>query len=199
MSWAVATTPPRCEDKAIEDLKSLDFRCYLPKFLNHYMMNGRRICRAVALFPGYVFFEIEETWKKIFEVIMEEERKISGVIMSGGEPSPIKNSVIDEIRSREGSDGLIKVEDAQQLRKKFFRGQSVRANHGPFIGFLGTFDRSLGENNCRVLFEYMGRLVPVAMRTEEISVDLQRAHTKRRRYYRTREHKRSVPSAPVHV
>jgi transcription antitermination factor NusG len=105
--------------------------------------------------------------------------------MSGGTFSPVPDEVISGIKSREGPDGFVKVDEAErlQLHRRFIRGQLVRANLGPFVGLHGTVEKTFGATAI-VEFEFLGRKVPVAMRTDDLTAE--ERQQRRRRYRRSR-------------
>jgi len=163
VSWAVARAFPLREEKAITSLEEIGLKSYLPICLLKMSASGRSINRKLALFPGYVFFKIEEQWREIFQL-----KNVNGLLMCGDKPSPIKDEIIYEIKNREDKDGFIVV-DAPPQRKYFRKGQKVRVNKGAFFSFEGRFERIIGLELAKVRLEIFGRSTFVTMRAEELT------------------------------
>lgn len=161
--WAVARSYPHQEQKAVLNLGDLGIVSYLPKCLLKMSVNGKQFEKKGAIFPGYVFFKIAENWKKIFEL-----RYVNGIIMDGESPCPIRERVIEEIKSREDRNGYILVED--QKRKRFRKGQQVRATCGFLTNQYGKFEFWIGEELIKARFNIFGRSTLVTMKAEELTV-----------------------------
>lgn len=162
--WSLATTFPLYEFKAREQLERCAFVCYLPTTL----VSQRKTERKMALFPGYIFFQVNENWQKIFHASLF---CVQDILMSNEKPLVVPNCVIDEIKSRENSDGIIKVEKSP-IDYKFKRNQPIRVKEGRFQSYHGLFDDYTGDLTVRVLLEMMGRAVRVNLRADELSDEI---------------------------
>jgi len=164
VSWAVARAFPLREEKAKASLEEIGLLSYFPKCLLQMSVNGRSISRKLALFPGYVFFKIEDQWREIFQL-----KNVNGVLMSEDHPSPVKDEIISEIKSREGNDGFINIDKTNEPRR-FRRGQKVFVNKGVLFHKEGKFERIISEELAKVRFEFFGRSTFVTMRVDELTV-----------------------------
>lgn len=151
--WAVAQAVPGTESRALQDLQALDFTAYLP-LASVLRLDGRGR-RVVALFPGYLFFEIKDLWEEAFRA-----RRLRGVL--GRVPA----GVVEGLRQRERPDGLVWVDPPGTRRWK--RGQRVRARSGPMVGLEGAV-AWCGRERVRVLFDFLGRQTPVSLGCGELS------------------------------
>lgn len=181
--WAVARTILSQENKAQASLQTAGFESYSPKYLWVFALQGRTINRARVLFPGYIFFKlISEEWKRIFHLDY-----ISGLLMSGERPASVSQDIIDELRSREGSDGLIRLPDKSE-RIRFYNGQGIRAKLGALMDLEGTFLKGIGGDRVKVAFNILGSEREVVMRVDEIEavegiVKRRSINGRRKRYY----------------
>jgi transcriptional antiterminator RfaH len=83
------------------------------------------------LFPNYLFarFSVSELLHKI-----SYTRGVHSVLSYGGGPTPIDDEIIEMMRSRLGSDGLIRLDD------DFNKGDRVVIKKGPLCHFEGIFE-----------------------------------------------------------
>jgi transcriptional antiterminator RfaH len=107
-----------------------------------------------ALFPGYLFarfcagtqLRAARYARGVLRVVSARER-----------PLPVEEPIIESLRGRMDEVGCV----ALQVRP-FTRGQSVRISAGPFAGWQGIFDSTLGDSQrVVILLEALqhGRLV----------------------------------------
>jgi len=161
MAWAVATAFPSFELRARKQLERQAFVCYLPT-----VAMGQRVS---ALFPGYLFFEIDANWRRIFS---ERIFLISNVLMSGEKPIVVADKIINSLKAKEDSNGNVKVDLPTLKSIRFQHGQAIRVKRGTMIGFHGVFDHYFGGERVKVLFEMMGRVACVTMKAEELSDEI---------------------------
>jgi transcription antitermination factor NusG len=98
--WAVARLEPHRERLALHCLTLAGFTAYYPRLRDWRIRHGRRIEVRPPLFPGYCFFMIEAQWHSARWSV-----GVIGLIMGGIQPARVPDSVIAEIRCREGVDG----------------------------------------------------------------------------------------------
>jgi transcription antitermination factor NusG len=163
-TWAVATAFPSFEMRARAELEHLGFVCYLPTF----KIERQNVTRKAVLFPGYLFFSVDAAWRRIFGANVFNVTK---VLMCGENPVALPQVVIDGLKAREDSDGDIKVELPQFIKKRFYHGQAVRVQCGSLIGFHGVFS-CYQAGGVKALFEVMGRVACVTLRAEDLSDEI---------------------------
>jgi transcriptional antiterminator RfaH len=83
------------------------------------------------LFPNYLFarFSVSQMLHKI-----NYTRGVHSVLSNGGRPTPIEDEIIEMMKSRLGSDGLVRIDD------DFNKGDRVVINKGPLCHFEGIFE-----------------------------------------------------------
>jgi transcriptional antiterminator RfaH len=73
-------------------------------------------------------------------------------MLNGLTPAIVPDSVITEIRRREGKDGLIELARQSPLR----RGDRVRILRGPFTGHLAIFADMKPRERVEILLQLLG-------------------------------------------
>lgn len=161
--WYVAHTHVRAEAKAHMNLERQGFSAYLPRFIKT-RRHARRIERFVApLFPRYVFVEADlmrDQWRCLYSTI-----GVRHVVSRGGEPAPVPDEAIAEIRNREDKDGYVALGSGVPFR----RGDSVRIVDGAFVDMVGLFDSVSEQERVFVLLSLLGRQVRVALPLHALS------------------------------
>lgn len=147
--WVVVMTKPNSEGIAAANLLQQGYGCYYPRF---QALKGVR-----PLFPRYVFAYIDKIWYSI-----RGTRGVSHLLMGDGGPATIPPAVIDGLRSREDSNGLI-VLGKQKVTDRFEKGAKVRATEGPLAGLNLIYDGMKDAERVKVLTTLLGRQVPVEL------------------------------------
>lgn len=150
MPWIVAMTKPNHERIALANLQNQGFVCYLPLCKQRRKPVGPWSIRPV--FPRYMFVAQEQMWRS-----MTGTRGISYVLSNDDGPCTLPDAEIDRIKAREDKHGIVQLADPP----KFLIGEKVKAQDGPWAGHLLIYDGMLPRERVRVLFEMMGRKVPI--------------------------------------
>jgi transcriptional antiterminator RfaH len=82
--------------------------------------------------------------------------------MRGETPQPVPNGIIDALQTKMRSDGAIDWTSSLKV------GGAVRIANGPFAEFLGTLEYFDAAGRVRVLLDFLGRSVPVVLRSEAL-------------------------------
>jgi transcription antitermination factor NusG len=99
------------------------------------------------MFPGYVFVS---TAPLRFHRISRTPG-VHGLVLFGGEPAELDDSVVSFFRSREGADGVIRSEPLPA-------GSEVLITEGPLRGLVAVLDRRLtGRQRVLVLLDILQR------------------------------------------
>lgn len=95
-NWYLIQTKPRQEARAEEHLARQHFECFRPVRTPPEGLKGRR-ANEEELFPGYLFIRMDEAhnWYPI-----RSTRGVCRVVAFGGQPCPVADSLIDQIRAR---------------------------------------------------------------------------------------------------
>ena len=154
MRWYAVYTKQGQEGLAEANLRRQGFETYMPR------LAGRRQARKIAavilpMFPRYLFVRVDtETmpWRSINGTI-----GVSYLVSFGERPAKIADRVIDEIRGREGADGLVRLPGAERFRP----GEKVEITEGPMREVNGLFTAATEKERVVVLMSLLGRDVPV--------------------------------------
>jgi len=152
-SWYAVYTKPREEDRAESNLRAWGVKTLLPKIKEQ---RSREISKAKVkhLFPRYIFahFNCETALHKV-----NYTRGVCGVVRFGDKPCPIDDIIIETIQAQIGQEGFIKFDE------RFYTGDLVRIQEGPFKSFHGTVEREMSDSDRLVVLlssvSYQGRLM----------------------------------------
>lgn len=148
--WYLVYAKPRQEQAAQENLVRQGYRTYLPLLRVPRRRLGRRVIRVEAMFPRYLFIHLDtvtDNWAPIRSTV-----GVSKLVRFGGEPAPVPDKLIEALRARENKQG---VQDVPL--HSYQRGQKVRIEEGPFMGYEGIFLAKTGEERVLVLLDVVGK------------------------------------------
>jgi transcriptional antiterminator RfaH len=127
---------------ALNFLRQFGYEPYYP------VVAGKRLNAPVGLFPNYAFLLAVEHWWSACRC-----PGVRRLIFGNGErPAEIADSIVDEIRRREGRDGLVKLPRPRGLQP----GDRVRVMRGPFEGRLAIYAGMNGHQRVAVLLAMLG-------------------------------------------
>src|ERR1700686_1640671 len=141
------------EDRARIECSRQAFETFLPKFRTYVVArNGRRpVVRC--LFPGYLFVKIVDPWYSL-----RGTRGVIDLLRDGDRPARVNENEIPYFRGRYGETAAFELPAS-----RFRSGQAVRAISGVWRDNVGVFESMGTGDRVRVLFEMMGRAVPVEL------------------------------------
>lgn len=155
--WCCAQLDGRRERLALHCLGLAGYTVYQPR-----IKASRHT--SVALFPSYAFVLIDLQW--------HAARWSPGVlrlITNGGEgPAHVPDRIIDELRSREGRDGLIALPRPPRPSGRFQPGDRVRITDGPLTGLVGMVAGMRPHQRIEVLLQMLGSLQRVELATAAV-------------------------------
>ena len=161
MTWLAVYTQAQAEVLAVHHLERQNFDVYLPQYLKRRSHARQITWHKKPLFPRYVFVRLAEggLWRKIRSTV-----GVSDLVFMGDKPATMDDAVIDEIRNREGEDGLVRLPDAQGHKA----GDAVRITK-PGLGDLsGIFEQQSDGDRVFVLMQFLGRTVRAHVRPTEV-------------------------------
>jgi transcriptional antiterminator RfaH len=133
--WCVTQTECQHEAIAQRHLERQGFEVYFPRIKVvrnvRHRHSSRLAARVEPLFRSYLFVRIDQQWSAVRWSI-----GVCSVLLDGGRPAPIGDQYIDDWRSREGADGLVRL---PQARPQFVRGDKVHVAEGPLAGQFGIY------------------------------------------------------------
>ena len=149
--WAVVTTQPKCEHRALNHLEWQGFTAYAPKEKTVRVVHGRKVHGWRWLFPRYLFVWIEEQWHALLSTI-----GISDVLMTGEYPARLPNGWVETMKRQEVK-GLITLS-----KHRFKKGQRVEVTGGLFAGAKALYQGMSTRDREIVILEALGARVELA-------------------------------------
>lgn len=161
MSWSALTVLTGLDHggRAERSIKRLNVAHWNPLVETVWISRGKRITKAVQLFPGYIFVQAVTEWRALVR-----SPGITGVISDGDGPLTIPGCVIEELKARAQADGLFVLPPAE----RFVHGQKLAYSRAgdewPVI-----FDGMSGLERCAVLMRIFNRYTRVEVPVAELS------------------------------
>jgi transcriptional antiterminator RfaH len=147
-NWYVVNTQSGKEEIAATRLRFFNLATLCPKILtvqsNGY---GKKYERVRPLFPGYFFARCGLEQYGLAALGMRKE--VLRFVNFGLGPAVVSDFLIEEIKSRVGADGYVKLDDGPPARTYASCGlepdQRVLVTDGVWAGHTGIFKRELGS------------------------------------------------------
>ncbi len=164
--WYAVYTQSRMEAWARANLWERGVEAYLPRYRKRRRHARRTDWVAAPLFPRYLFVraDLAHTGRRL----IGSAPGIASLVCIGREPSAVADTVIEDIRAREGETGLIDLERERTLRP----GEEVRVCEGPFRDAVGFFAAASDSERVFVLLNLLGRQVRARIPVANLSRDL---------------------------
>jgi transcriptional antiterminator RfaH len=157
--WYLVFTKAQGEQTACINLDRQGYRVYCPRLLRRTVSRGRWIERIVALFPRYLFVQLDATARQSLAPV-RSTIGVAGIVRFGSEPAVIPQSMVDALKGRaDPATGLHRLAEVAPLE----RGSPVKVIAGAFQGFDGIFERAAGEDRVVVLLKLLGESTPVQL------------------------------------
>lgn len=159
MDWYVIHTKPRQEQRALKNLVSQGYICYLPEMRKQSVRRGVIQIETEPLFPRYLFIHLDSTnagksWAPIRSTL-----GVSRLVTFGSSPARVAVALIELLQAHTE-------ELAASPKKIHSSGEAVRIISGPFAGLEAVFEMDDGESRALVLIELLSRptkiRVPIA-------------------------------------
>jgi transcription antitermination factor NusG len=156
MSFWVAQIDQRREALALHYLQEIAaYEVYLPR------IRAARRGGDEPLFRGYLFVlaTARGWWRARWSP------GIYGLVMSGDMPAVLADAVIEELRSREDRNGLIRLPKRKSLNggSLFAPGDQVRVKAGPMSGLSGLVQGLRPHQRIEILLTMLGALQRVEL------------------------------------
>jgi transcriptional antiterminator RfaH len=154
VNWYLVHTKVRQEIRALENLNTQGYQCYLPTRPTEKLRQGVLAIEEEPLFSRYLFIrlghdESAKSWAPI-----RSTKGVSRLVSFGGEPARVDDGLIRLLQNQEA---LIRTEP----ERLFKPGERVRITEEPFAGIEGIYQMADGERRAMVLIELLSRQVRV--------------------------------------
>jgi transcriptional antiterminator RfaH len=155
--WYLIQTKPRQEARAEENLRRQHFECYRPQ-KRRGSFNGKA---EEPLFPGYLFIRLDRQMDNWYPI--RSTRGVARVVSFGGEPTPVKDELIEQLRQR------LAVEQPQPEAPQFKPGERVQLIGGSFQDIEAIFISVDGEARSVILLNLLQREQKVRVPTRYLN------------------------------
>jgi transcriptional antiterminator RfaH len=162
-NWLLLQVKPRQEMRALENLERQQAQCYCPLIQIEKLSRGKRIQVTEALFPGYLFINVQPQQGGLSYTTIRSSRGVSKIVSFGAEPITIPEVLIEQLKQREGS-GLI---DAKEKNLPL-KGDSVNILEGPFKGLQAVYSHADGQQRAVVLLNLLHQQTPTSLTNTQI-------------------------------
>ena len=162
-NWLLLQVKPRQEMRALENLELQQGECYCPLIQVEKLSRGKRIHAEEALFPGYLFINVQPEKNGLTYTSIRSSRGVSKIVGFGAEPIKVPEALIAQIRHREqfNSLGLI-AKDLPQA------GDDINITEGPFKGLKAVFSHTDGLQRSIVLINLLNQKTPTSLANTQI-------------------------------
>ena len=146
--WYLIQTKPRQEARAEEHLLRQHFECYRPLKAPSASRGSTPGRNGEALFPGYLFIRLDCTHDNWYPI--RSTRGVSRVVTFGGQPTPVRDELIEQLRQR-------LARDERPTNLTFKPGERVQVCGGSFADIEAIFVASDGEERSIILLNLLQR------------------------------------------
>lgn len=156
MGWYAVHTNSRSEWLAAKRLKEQGYEVLYLHYQDVVKHARRKIAVLKPYFPRYLFTHVDPC-QSIYTINKTEG--VSTVVYAADEPLQIPFSVIEELRERADKNGLVTLQPQEkEERRRFNKGEKVRIEEGPFIGFVAAVSLDTGSKVRVFLDMFKGRV-----------------------------------------
>ena len=181
--WALATTPPNAEHLVSADLLRSGYDHWLFKRSVTRVHQGQVVQVFLPAFPRYILIPFEQCWQVLHDVW-----RVLGVVCFGDDVARVREYEIARLVERcNGGDVLPR----EIIPEPFARGERVHVGgYGLISGRDAIYDGVVGDGKLRLMFDMMGRMVPIDVDQRDVSdvkrVSVRRHKRRRRPGYKNR-------------
>lgn len=157
LAWFIVRTKPQRESYAKRNLEFRQLKVFLPRVIElGYEDASLSKTRASPLFPGYLFVWMHFPLDYYRVIWAPGVRDIVGL---GGGPIPISEDVVQAIRCRCDTSGVVRL-----LSAPWTPGDRVEIPTGPFAGLLATVVTVMPRRKrIKLLIDFLAQQTPIEM------------------------------------
>jgi len=186
--WALATTPPNAEHLVSADLDRFGYPHWMFKRSVSRAYQGQIVSTYRPAFPRYIMVPFEQCWN-----ILSDVWRIVSIVCFGEAIARVQSNEIDRLIERCGGSDVLPPEIIPEL---FARGERVHiGGYGLISGHDAFYECVVGDGKLRVMFDMMGRMVPIDVNQSDVSACVSKRNRNRRRG-RRRQHRKRNSQAP---
>ncbi|MBS1269289.1 MAG: Transcription antitermination protein RfaH [Gammaproteobacteria bacterium] len=159
--WYLVYAKPQKEELARVNLDHQGYPTYLPMMRTPRRKMGRRIIRVEPMFPRYLFIHLDtetDNWAPIRSTL-----GVSKLVRFGMFPPSVPDDLIAALHTRDNASG---VQDVPL--NAFEKGQKVRIEEGPFMGYEGIFLAQTSQERVSILLDIVGKAARAQVNIEHL-------------------------------
>ena len=150
MDWYVIHTKPRQESRALVNLESQGYDCYLPTLTKQKLQRGVLAMAQEPLFPRYLFIRLDSTQSGKSWGPIRSTLGVSRLVTFGFEPARVDEALINLLKQHS--------EHTENAPTKLYQtGERLLITTGPFAGIEAIFEMDDGESRAMVLIELLSK------------------------------------------
>lgn len=149
--YYVVRTKTRREVVAAASLSSFGIHVVAPRVEEVRKTLHRDNIIVVPMFRGYIFAKLNlEYFYSLGQI-----HGVASLVSFGGPPPQVEASFVEELKSRMGRDGVIRLAAARAPKTNYLApGDQVKIDQGVFSGYFGVFQQELdSDGRARVLLD----------------------------------------------
>lgn len=158
--WYLATSKPKQECRAIENLKNQGINAFSPTIKVEKIRAGKKLVVEETMFTGYLFINLspeDGLWHKI-----RSTRGIRDWVRFSGKAARIPTQLVSQLIEQQQS------QEKTIVKSTFKPGEEVRILSGPFEGLKGIYLAQNGEERALILIEFLGKQNRLKLANEQI-------------------------------
>jgi len=161
--WYVIQTKPARENDVLQLFAQGGFEGYCPKIQEKCYRGQTPYFRTASLFPSYLFLHIDFDEKNHFHLI-KYTRGVNKIVSAGGIPLSISDQIVETIRNRANSDGVI-----EQRPVNLKTGDKVRVRKGMLKDLEGILEKPTSpDGRVKVLLQLMNYPMKATLHWTEV-------------------------------
>jgi len=175
VDWALATTPANAEHLVCSDLERFKYQHWFFKRRVTRVVRGRVVIGMPPAFPRYIMVPIGSCWDVLHDVW-----RVLGIVCFGDEVARVREREVDRLIERCGGGDVL---PAEEIPEPYSAGECVHVGgYGLASGHDAVYFGPGEEGKLRLMFDMMGRMVPIDVDQRDVfSVSTAPSKKKRRR------------------
>ena len=151
--WYAVQTISGQEPKALLNLQRQSYKAFFPAFSRQVRHARRTSWKRQALFPGYLFVELDLTRDRWYPI--NSTYGVSRIVSFGSRPASLPDGLVESLVEASDEAGQIR------LAETLVSGDQVRVLFGTFADWIGEVASLSDRDRVIVLLDMLSRKVPV--------------------------------------
>lgn len=148
--WYLLYCKPKSELRAQLNLGMQGLETYLPMVQVEKKEKGLSQVKKSPLFPNYLFVKFDPYEFSVSKI--HSTRGVARLVDCSEQLTPLNDILITQLKHQE------LIAPVLSSSKTFISGEKVRVLSGPFSELEGVFVEHSGQERCKVLFKFLGKL-----------------------------------------